>query len=579
MTDNNKPTVVDDFFSALFANDNNKLIKEEPQDQERQTYQRQETPKKELDEFDEYSLLSSKRKLDDGDHHQVVVKKRLAAPEPTHILSKKSIDWSDVSPESRMLIRQLPTQVGKEEVMEYFSTYGEVLEVVFKQAFGFVQFDDPSACANAVKCENGKRFKGIILDLEVCRTKPYFAREEDKQRQRRLGLVVSRPNGKVQRRHEEYPRRPENRQRPQKTEEVEYDPQQPEMNIPVVKIIAWNNVSKTFILHIENEFRKKNISVAAVTLQYPNTRDSLLKQMVREGVKAVVTINRDLENRREVSLQVFSANKSGQGARFDEYDRIFGEQAAEIVLQSMPRSAFEFKHQTSAPPIVNNNYSAPLAAPPTSAPAPTLQSLTSSLDPNTLAALYNALQAKPSPVRQYQQPTPMQYPPQVQYQQQNPQQPQSQPQPQQQYYQQYQPQPQPQSHTQTQQPSVSQLLATLMNGLAPPNQTQYTQNGSYNTYSPQSTLSNVPASPNTPPPSQPNIAQLLSTAMNGYPLLGQLLSSPSNDNDSQLRNILANYQMLNSQSSPNQARAATATPTSNAESSSIPYNLTTTARY
>lgn len=129
--------------------------------------------------------------------------------------------------------------------------------------------------------------------------------------------MVSRPNGKVQRRYEEYPRRPENRQRPQKTEEVEYDPQQPEMNIPVVKIIAWNNVSKPFILHIENEFRKKNISVAAVTLQYPNTRDSLLKQMVREGVKAVVTINRDLENRREVSLQVFSANKSGQGARFD----------------------------------------------------------------------------------------------------------------------------------------------------------------------------------------------------------------------------------------------------------------------
>ncbi|KAI9250270.1 hypothetical protein BY458DRAFT_524872 [Sporodiniella umbellata] len=539
MTDNNKPTVVDDFFSALFANDNNKLLnsKEEPQEQEQKPYQRQDAQVKgELDEFDEYSLLSSKRKLDDDGDHQAatgaVVKKRLTTNEPNHILSKKSINWSGVSPESRMLIRQLPNQVGKEEVMEYFSTYGEVLEVVFKQAFGFVQFDNPSACANAVKCENGKKFKGVFLDLEVCHTKPYFARDDDKQRQRRFGATVSKPNGKHQRRNEDYQRKTETRQRPPKIEEAEYDPQRPEMNVPMVKIIAWNNVSKPFISHVENEFKKKNISVGTVTLQYPNTRDSLLKNMVREGVKAVVTINRDLENRKEICLQVFSANASGQGARFDEYDSILCGQAAEIVLQSLPRSAFEFTKET--PVSSANSYYATAI----SAQVPTMQPLTTSLDSNTLAALYNVLQTKPSPVRQYQQSPPMQYPTQAPNQQYMHQQPQQQQQQQQQHYQQYQqyqqpPQSQQSQPIQQQQPSVSQLLATLMTGLAATSQPQShtLHNNNYNNSysSPQPIHPNASVSPNAPAAVQPNIAQLLSTAMNGYPVLGQLVSSQSSD--------------------------------------------------
>lgn len=207
MTDNNKPTVVDDFFSALFANDNNKLnnkepVSEEPKEQEpdrpQDPYRRLQTQQEqqqheamlqgqemkqtkkynyakkhetELDEFDEYSLLSSKRKLDDATTHsgrQAPSKKRVAAPDANSILSKKNVDWSDVSPESRMLIRQLPARVDKEDVMAYFSAYGEVLEVVFKNTFGFVQFDSPFACANAVQCENGKKFKGITLGKCDC---------------------------------------------------------------------------------------------------------------------------------------------------------------------------------------------------------------------------------------------------------------------------------------------------------------------------------------------------------------------------------------------------------------------------
>ncbi|KAG1294360.1 hypothetical protein G6F64_013441 [Rhizopus arrhizus] len=125
-------------------------------------------------------------------------------------------------------------------------------------------------------------------------------------------------------------------------------------------------------------------------------------------------------------------------------------------------------------------------------------------------------------------------------------------------------------------------------------------NGTYNAYSsPQASIPSAPQ--NISPPQQQqhqhNIAQLLSTAMNGNPLLGHIVANQAsaannsnviNDNN-QLRNILTNYQLLTSQSSPNQGRATTAsaTPTSTAvvnndPSATIPnsnsYNLTTMAR-
>lgn len=163
-----------------------------------------------LDEFDEYSLLSSKRgrhgsspdahaqnrnrdvrgprieardiitsvnnrsvlvdtmqeggnnddendQDDDDDDRDSVQNER------PQILAKREIDWSNVKPESRMLVRSLPKFIDKQEVMDYFSKYGEVLEVVQKSPFGFVHFENPEACAQAVQIENGKVFKGIVL--------------------------------------------------------------------------------------------------------------------------------------------------------------------------------------------------------------------------------------------------------------------------------------------------------------------------------------------------------------------------------------------------------------------------------
>ncbi|KAG2207231.1 hypothetical protein INT47_012284 [Mucor saturninus] len=165
-----------------------------------------------LDEFDEYSLLSKRRGSDRSKNN--FKRKAIEARESIQdvnqnadidnikidrqILSKRDIDWSTVKPESRMLVRQLPKFIDKQDVMNYFSKYGEVLEVVQKTPFGFVHFENPEACAQAVQVENGKPFHGIVLDLEICKRKPFFARAAERD--------VREPNAREPAPVEESPR-------------------------------------------------------------------------------------------------------------------------------------------------------------------------------------------------------------------------------------------------------------------------------------------------------------------------------------------------------------------------------------
>lgn len=215
-----KKSVVDDFFSALFAN-NTTVIDNTPANNTTEAYENKASPngdnttdgqdykynynsevnnndneqdesindeegrnhggrKRErvLDEFDEYSLLSKRRGSDRSkinfnnrgiEARETIQDVNQNAAEidnikiDRQILSKRDIDWSTVKPESRMLVRQLPKFIDKQDVMNYFSKYGEVLEVVQKTPFGFVHFENPEACAQAVQVENGKPFHGIVL--------------------------------------------------------------------------------------------------------------------------------------------------------------------------------------------------------------------------------------------------------------------------------------------------------------------------------------------------------------------------------------------------------------------------------
>ncbi|KAG0165144.1 hypothetical protein DFQ28_009496 [Apophysomyces sp. BC1034] len=229
-------SVVDDFLSALFSNNppagptsvqNVPRVQERPAINDTQaTVVKSSSVKRDRapDEFEEYSMLSKRQNASGLQTHQGASQKngfqsrgngsgasfrrgpqgkphsyhtqarRTAAMETPQILSRREINWDNLAPESRMLVRRLPSSAEKRQIMDYFSNYGEVLEVVLKNNYGFVQFSDSRACAAAVQQENGRHYKGVVLDLEVCRQKPCFARDSDDERH-----TDQRPNHQITR--------------------------------------------------------------------------------------------------------------------------------------------------------------------------------------------------------------------------------------------------------------------------------------------------------------------------------------------------------------------------------------------
>ncbi|KAI8643120.1 hypothetical protein BD408DRAFT_442824 [Parasitella parasitica] len=467
----NSPSVVDDFFSALFANSsstnepsniskssddgntdgsrdftvtpiptnitgievkveaadtNQELAVENDHHQCQGSEQAnvQQTQPPVLDEFDEYSLLSSRRKSDSTLNANN--RARLNTEQPAQTLAKRHIDWNKVIPESRMLIHQLPKSTSKQELMDYFSKYGEVLEVVQKSTFGFVHFENPEQCARAVEAENYKTFKNVLLNLEICKRKPKFARlSENEGRRRNQGHRNKHDNNTSRSCSRSPPHRDANKRRNSEsrngrepkimndhrnrqreyngnntitannhhsngfdTERTDnYRPEYHRMNnepsisnpnnvyqrennyrpdyarhinsaaaagynydtnnspliiarngneAPAVQIISWNN-DHGLRNYIESLLAQANIQTNTAILNYANySRDELVKQMVLEGVKAIVLIDGRNSSQGKVYLQVFAPVDHGDGVRYDEYDSVTPNEAVSIVQNTHP---------------------------------------------------------------------------------------------------------------------------------------------------------------------------------------------------------------------------------------------------
>ncbi|KAL9556316.1 hypothetical protein MBANPS3_001935 [Mucor bainieri] len=485
----NKTSVVDDFFSALFGNTNHgsetsnisnynssensasssrdatttpiptnsaghdiEIKREAPEDphvehddqqqgsqsqanaqqQQQQQQQQQATPPV-LDEFDEYSLLSRRRQSDSTSNPHS--RPRPHTEQPAQTLATKHIDWSKVIPESRMLIHQLPKSTSKQELMDYFSKYGEVLEVVQKNTFGFVHFENPEQCARAVEAENYKTFNDVVLNLEICKRKPKFARGTESDSRRRIqgprgnnrhDMSRSRSrsrsrspppparnynsngnqytsnqykrrnsdtrNGREpkvmndyrnrQREYTSFDYERTNNYRPDYTNNSvsdhdndyardgayrpDYARRNPTKNnnngakradprasgygykapptiilrngaeVPAVQIISWNT-DNALMNYVDSLFTQKHIRTDARAFNYLNyPRGELVKQMVLEGVKAVVLIDGRNSEQGKVYLQVFAPVDHGDGVRYDEYDSVTPNEAVSIVQNTHP---------------------------------------------------------------------------------------------------------------------------------------------------------------------------------------------------------------------------------------------------
>jgi hypothetical protein len=69
-------------------------------------------------------------------------------------------------PDSRLFVGNLASEkTSREELARIFAQYGDIFEVVLKESYGFVQYDNPQSCLEAIRMENGRVVAGLKMGM------------------------------------------------------------------------------------------------------------------------------------------------------------------------------------------------------------------------------------------------------------------------------------------------------------------------------------------------------------------------------------------------------------------------------
>ncbi|KAG2412380.1 hypothetical protein HFD88_009937 [Aspergillus terreus] len=367
--------------------------------------------------------------------------------------------WDRFPPGSRLFVGNLPTErVTKRDLFHIFHKYGKLAQISIKQAYGFIQFLESSACKQALDVEQGAVVRGRKVHLEISKpqrnTRPVEAvllvvailEPPGIGMTDRMNRVASRsaifgmnlhiadgtiighlaPHRRVRSEEEMATALGTELQsgmtdesdgdlglRIQGTEDIaaqarEHGPSMPTRTCLYLeetlgmyrksKSSFWRN---NFIFYVENAFRSRGLRVDVLMLGPRIPLNAAVQRQIIEGVLAVIRLARPNQFSRKIPLQVFDRTGGPDNVRFNEYPDVDPNVAAEIVFhatQSLQRGG----PPTPFPPNAAAFGVPPLApAPIPQAPLPpltnppNLANLITSLDGPTLQSLLAALQQRP----------------------------------------------------------------------------------------------------------------------------------------------------------------------------------------
>ncbi|KAF1351887.1 hypothetical protein BDV97DRAFT_375919 [Delphinella strobiligena] len=370
-------------------------------------------------------------------------------------------NWEQFPHGSRLFVGNLSSErVTKRDIFHVFHRYGHLAQISIKQAYGFVQYLQTDACARAMQVEQGKVIRGKKIHLEV--SKPQKNRNTNtkgSRRSRSPNPPVDRYQpGQQNRRNDDRNRRsgrggresrddqyrpharspsPPSRYRSRDRSRDRYDgryrsrsrsrsrspyarngaryrspsprrsddddlplPRRRPGEIPDVQIIALDAPDRDFISYIERAFTARGIRVDVLFLSPRLSLDAVIKRQALEGVVAVSKLTRLNQVTVKIPLQLFD-RKIPSDVRFDEYQDLDPNVAAELVIRAKAQAVPAYQPPTFPPPI-QYGYGGlpqpPLPLPPqmsqvTVPPAqPNLSNLITSLDPTGLQKLLGAMQ-------------------------------------------------------------------------------------------------------------------------------------------------------------------------------------------
>ncbi|ODQ56588.1 hypothetical protein SAICODRAFT_28666 [Saitoella complicata NRRL Y-17804] len=172
-------------------------------------------------------------------------------------------------------------------------------------------------------------------------------------------------------------------------------------DVPEVQILVLDEADRNFVKFVDAAFAAQ-FRTHTLSLSPRLPVDEVIRQMVVEGVDAVVILNRNLQYRNKISLQCFD-RRGGANVKFEEYADVDINVGVALVQRLKQAAA-----AVAAPPAMGYGMPPPVGYPPIAAPpvaaAPgaNLANIISSLDPaalqNVIGALAKAQQPGAAPV-------------------------------------------------------------------------------------------------------------------------------------------------------------------------------------
>ncbi|RYO75334.1 hypothetical protein DL764_010504 [Monosporascus ibericus] len=292
--------------------------------------------------------------------------------------------WDRFPENSRLFIGNLSSErVSKKEVFDIFSPYGRLAQISLKQAYGFVQYHTVQEGQAAMNNLQGIEIKGRKVHLEFSRPQRKDGDGEKQRGNRKDKRDGDRHDG-ARGKRDDYrparqpsPRRSGHRQqnsygsdrghydayggrrgrsrsplhyvgrdsggyRRRSPSPRRFHPSEAELDIPRryggsvpdVQFLLLQEVSRDFISWVERAFVSAGLRVEVMFLNPRFPRDAVIHRQVAEGVHAVSELDYRAQQIAKIPLQVFDRSAGQNSVRFDQYQDLDPNIAAQLVVRT-----------------------------------------------------------------------------------------------------------------------------------------------------------------------------------------------------------------------------------------------------
>ncbi|CAH1759056.1 23254_t:CDS:2 [Entrophospora sp. SA101] len=285
-------------------------------------------------------------------------------------------------PGSRLFLGNLSTHsTTKKELYDIFSPYGEIFEISIKNSFGFIQYDNTERLEvshgklhhrsqnqdtghknnfghhhekrwnqrggnkNNWHNNNKREYSPARGHHTQTHNNWHYNKEGNERRHSRDSYREDHRDQKNSHRSKPYrvPNRDYSEQKQSRDNRSQLHdkandefplPRRQGNAVPECQIIVLEEVDRNYLWQAENAFREAKISVHTLHLSRKLQIQAVVRQMIVEGVHAVVFLERALIMNGRVNMQIFEHQRSQDNVKYDEYNNIRIEDAVGLLSRA-----------------------------------------------------------------------------------------------------------------------------------------------------------------------------------------------------------------------------------------------------